>query len=59
VHGVSAGAVRDCLWHFVDCVATGTEPLVTIESAATTTAVLEALHDSARSGEPRAVQPIS
>lgn len=59
VHGVSAGAVRDCLWHFVDCVATGTEPLVTIESAATTTAVLEALHDSARSGQPRPVQPVS
>jgi predicted dehydrogenase len=59
VHGASAGAVRDCLWHFVDCVATGTEPLVTIESAAVTTAVLEALHDSARSGEPRRVQPVS
>jgi predicted dehydrogenase len=58
VHGVSAGAVRDCLWHFVECVATGREPLVTIESAATTTAVLEALHDSARSGEPRPVHAI-
>jgi predicted dehydrogenase len=59
VHGVSAGAVRDCLWHFVDCVATGAEPLVTIESAATTTAVLEALHESARSGRPCRVQPVS
>jgi predicted dehydrogenase len=58
VHGVSAGAVRDCLWHFVECVATGSEPLVTIESAATTTAVLEALHASARSGEPRPVHAI-
>lgn len=56
VHGVSAGAVRDCLWHFVDCVATGTEPLVTIESAATTTAVLEALHTSARTGSPCPVE---
>ncbi len=56
VHGVSAGAVRDCLWHFVDCVATGAEPLVTIESAATTTAVLEALHASARVGRPRRVE---
>ncbi|MGH3763454.1 Gfo/Idh/MocA family protein, partial [Actinophytocola sp.] len=55
VHGVSAGAVRDCLWHFVDCVATGAEPLVTIESAATTTAVLEALHASTRTGRPQRV----
>lgn len=55
VHGVSAGAVRDCLWHFVECATSGTEPLVTIESAATTTAVLEALHASARSGRPRRV----
>jgi predicted dehydrogenase len=58
VHGVTAGAVRDCLWHFVDCVATAAEPLVTIESAATTTAVLEALHASARTGEPRRVEAI-
>lgn len=56
VHGVSAGAVRDCLWHFVDCVANNTEPLVTIESAATTTAVLEALHLSAATGAPRPVE---
>lgn len=55
VHGVSGGAVRDCLWHFVECVATGREPLVTIESAATTTAVLEALHTSARTGLPEPV----
>lgn len=58
VHGVSGGAVRDCLWHFVECVATGTEPLVTIESAATTTAVLEALHASARTGRPVPVDAV-
>jgi predicted dehydrogenase len=58
VHGVSGGAVRDCLWHFVECVATGTEPLVTIESAAITTAVLEALHASARTGRPVPVDAV-
>lgn len=58
VHGVSGGAVRDCLWHFVECVAAGTEPLVTIESAATTTAVLEALHASARTGRPVPVDAV-
>ncbi len=50
VHGVPAGAVRDCLWHFVDCVRSGAEPLVTMESAAVTTAVLEAIHRSTESG---------
>jgi predicted dehydrogenase len=55
VHGVPAGAVRDCLWHFVECVRSGTEPLVTMESAAVTTAVLEAIHRSAASGAPEPV----
>jgi predicted dehydrogenase len=55
VHGQPAGAVRDCLWHFVDCVRTGTEPVVTVESAARTTAVLEALHRSLASNQPEPV----
>jgi predicted dehydrogenase len=58
VHGVPAGAVRDCLWHFVDCVRSGTPPLVSVESAAVTTAVLDALHRSAATGTLQRVDPV-
>lgn len=56
VHGASAGAVRDCLWHFFARVEDRGEPLVTVESAATVTAVLEALHASTSSGKSEPVQ---
>lgn len=58
VHGVWGGAVRDCLWHFVDCAREGTEPLVTVEDAATTSAVLQALHRSAETGTPQPIEAV-
>lgn len=52
VHGVPAGAYRDAIHHFVDCAITGTEPLISVESSRHVTAVLEAAHESARTGRP-------
>jgi len=59
VHGVAAGAVRDCLWHFLDRVVDRAEPLVTVEEAATVTAVLEAIHASTVSGKPEPVEAVT
>jgi predicted dehydrogenase len=56
VHGVRAGAYRDAIAHFVDCAATGTEPLISVESSRHVTAVLEAAHLSIDSGQPVAVR---
>lgn len=55
VHGVPAGAVRDCLWHFMARVADRAEPLVTVKAAAVVTGVLEALHKSIETGQ---VEPV-
>lgn len=55
VHGVPAGAVRDAVWHFVNCVRHDRDPLVTLESSRHVTAVLAALHRSIDSGRPEAV----
>lgn len=55
VHGVEAGAYRDAIHHFVDCVVTGAEPLITIESSRDVTAALEAAHRSIESGRPELV----
>ncbi|SCL26625.1 Predicted dehydrogenase [Micromonospora rhizosphaerae] len=55
VHGVPAGAVRDAIWHLVDCVRHDREPLVTLESSRHVTAVLAAIHRSIASGRPEAV----
>ncbi|AIJ26227.1 MULTISPECIES: Gfo/Idh/MocA family protein [Amycolatopsis] len=55
VHGRPAGAVRDALWHMVDCVRAGTAPLVTMESSRHVSAVLEAAHASIASGQPERV----
>ncbi|MER7332780.1 MULTISPECIES: Gfo/Idh/MocA family oxidoreductase [unclassified Micromonospora] len=55
VHGVPAGAVRDAVWHLVDCVRHDREPLVTLESSRHVTAVLAAIHRSVASGRPEAV----
>ncbi|QFY05517.1 gfo/Idh/MocA family oxidoreductase [Nonomuraea phyllanthi] len=52
VHGVPAGAYRDAIHHFVDCAISGTEPLISVESSRHVTAVLEAAHESARTGRP-------
>lgn len=52
VHGKPAGAYRDAIHHFVDCALTGEQPLVTVESSRHVTAVLEAAHESARTGQP-------
>ncbi|MFB9527632.1 Gfo/Idh/MocA family protein [Nonomuraea roseola] len=52
VHGVPAGAYRDAIHHFVDCVRTGAEPLISVESSRHVTAVLAAAHESARTGAP-------
>lgn len=52
VHGVPAGAYRDAIHHFVDCVLTGAEPLISVESSRHVTAVLAAAHESARTGAP-------
>lgn len=52
VHGVPAGAYRDAIHHFVDCLRTGAEPLISVESSRHVTAVLEAAHESARTGLP-------
>jgi predicted dehydrogenase len=57
VHGRPAGAVRDAIWHMVDCVREDREPLVTLESSRHVTAVLEAIHTSIRSGLPTPVEP--
>jgi predicted dehydrogenase len=55
VHGVPAGAVRDAIWHLVDCVRHDREPLVTLESSRHVTAVLAAIHRSIASGQREAV----
>lgn len=52
VHGVPAGATRDAIHHFVDCVRSDTEPLVTLESSRHVTAILAAIHRSIASGRP-------
>lgn len=56
VHGVPAGAVRDAIWHLVDCVRHDRQPLVTLESSRHVTAVLAAIHRSIASGVPEAVE---
>jgi predicted dehydrogenase len=56
VHGRPAGAVRDAIWHFVDCLRENREPLVTLESSRDVTAVLDAIHHSIRTGEPVPVE---
>lgn len=55
LHGRSSGAYRDAVDHFVDCAASGTEPLVSIESSRHVTAVLAAAHRSIRERTPVAV----
>lgn len=55
VHGVPGGAYRDALRHFIDCCRTGAQPLVTVESARNTTAVLEAAHRSIQTGRTEPV----
>lgn len=52
VHGRPAGAVRDAIWHVLDCVIDGREPLVTLESSRDVTAVLAAIHASVDAGSP-------
>lgn len=50
VHGAPAGAVRDAIWHVLDCVRSGREPLVSLESSRHVTAVLAAIHESIATG---------
>lgn len=57
MYGVPAGAYPDAVAHFIDCAATGAEPLVTIESSRHVTAVLAAAHESIRTGERVTVAP--
>lgn len=52
LHGVLGGAVRGALFHVVDCVLTGSAPLVTLESSRHVTAVLSAIHESLATGGP-------
>lgn len=52
VHGVPAGAYRDAIHHFVHCVRSGEQPLITVDSSRHVTAVLEAAHASARTSQP-------
>ncbi|HVX45475.1 MAG TPA: Gfo/Idh/MocA family oxidoreductase [Mycobacteriales bacterium] len=55
VHGIPAGAYRDAIHHFVSCAATGTQPLITVDSSRHVTAVLAAAHQSIASGRPERV----
>jgi len=57
LHGVPGGAVRGALFHVVDCVLSGSEPLVTLESSRHVTAVLAAIHRSLITGGPVSVTP--
>jgi predicted dehydrogenase len=50
VHGVPAGAVRDAIWHVLDCIRHGREPLISLESSQHVTSVLAAIHESIATG---------
>lgn len=51
VHGEPAGAVRDAIWHLLDCVLHDREPLVTLASSRDVTAILSAIHTSINTGD--------
>lgn len=51
VHGRPGGALRAMESHVLDCVVDGSEPLVTLESSRQVTAILEAIHHSATTGQ--------
>ncbi|HEY8373640.1 MAG TPA: Gfo/Idh/MocA family oxidoreductase [Pseudonocardiaceae bacterium] len=57
VHGRVQGAVRDAIYHIIDCIRDDLEPVVTMESSRHVTAVLEAAHRSIAEGRPVAVPP--
>jgi len=51
VHGKSGGFGIEAIKHFADCVAYGATPLMTPQDGLRNTAILCALHESARSGQ--------
>lgn len=57
LHGQPAGAVRDAIWHLLDCVLYDREPLVTLASSRDVTAVLSAIHTSIDTGDVVEVPP--
>ncbi|SDS31713.1 Gfo/Idh/MocA family protein [Microlunatus soli] len=52
VHGVPAGAYADAIAHFLRCCRTGEQPLISVESSRSVTAVLEAAHHSISTRQP-------
>lgn len=57
-HGVPGGAVRNALFHAVDCSRSGAAPLVTLESSRNVTAVLQAAHESMLTRSPVVVSTL-
>lgn len=52
IHGLPRGLGPNAIWHFADSMAAGTEPMVTLEDGVKNTRIVQAIHDSAASGEP-------
>ncbi|MBP6964665.1 MAG: gfo/Idh/MocA family oxidoreductase, partial [Armatimonadetes bacterium] len=52
IYGQQKGFAADSIRHFVDCVLTDTEPMVTGEDGLVVTRVIEAIEESVRTGLP-------
>jgi predicted dehydrogenase len=52
VQGKPRGFGLESIWHFVDCVANGAQPIVSIEDGVHNTEILVAIHQSAERGVP-------
>ncbi len=52
IHGLPRGLGPNSIWHFADCMAAGTEPMVRLEDGIQNTRIVQAIHDSAQQREP-------
>ncbi len=51
-HGIPRGLATESIRHFVRCLLTGGEPLVSLDEAVHNTEILAAIHESAEQGQP-------
>lgn len=58
VHGKAKGFAYESIRHFIDCLASGEEFLVSLEDAVNTSLVILSIFESVRTGEPEKVETI-
>ncbi len=51
IQGLPRGLGPNAIWHFADSMAAGTPPMVSLEDGVKNTRIVQAIHDSAQSGQ--------